>query len=199
MGKVFWGAFWAPSGASRELKVSLPYLQIAGTKSACFALAGVPTGIPTWLRSVTAVAASSNAVCLRCGLPKGPKSKCEFCAVKKRRLIGRSRGWEQTQYIASIYLLLFFTKQSNPTLSMEASPHQEDVLPRFLSFETCLGSIWHMSLYAVRSGVLCILIGLENKFETKSTNIRFEYCTKEQLMMSVSFCVASNFTFVVAY
>lgn len=38
--------FWALSGASQELKVSFPYLQIAETKSACFALAGVPKGIP---------------------------------------------------------------------------------------------------------------------------------------------------------
>lgn len=45
MGKLF-GTFWAPSGASEELKVSFPYLQIAETKSACFAQAGVPTGIP---------------------------------------------------------------------------------------------------------------------------------------------------------
>lgn len=45
MGKLF-ETFWAPSGASQELKVSFPYLQIAGTKSACFPPAGVPTGIP---------------------------------------------------------------------------------------------------------------------------------------------------------
>lgn len=44
MGKVFFGA----SGlhVDPELKVSFPYLQTAETKSACFALAGVPAGIP---------------------------------------------------------------------------------------------------------------------------------------------------------
>lgn len=129
MGKLF-GTFWAPSGASEELKVSFPYLQIAETKSACFAQAGVPTGIPHGKSGHSDCGRCFLKHCVRYISPTGHvKSQGEnysefymghncdhelrirkinvssVLKKKKGHLIGWSGGWEHGQCIASIYYL----------------------------------------------------------------------------------------------